>query len=132
MSTCYCGYNPGFTTAFGIIQGITSLMSGITEAHNVKREGGTTGEAVASGIGTSLFGLANAGLGAAVNNSTHSYWGTAMSGFNALATDNFTFRNPGFLGLTMPFMFGGGYYGGCCGMTYPYDACGFYPGGYYC
>ena len=130
-----CGYNSGFTTAFGIMQGITSLISGVTEAHQVKRNGGTTGEAVASGIGTSLFGLANTGMGVALNEGTHSYWGSALSGINALATNNFSFTNPGFLGYTMPFMFGGfggGYFGSCCGMTSPYDACGFYPGGFYC
>lgn len=116
------GYNPGFTTAFGIFQGLSSIMSGISEGRQVKREGGTTGEAVARGIGTSLFGLANAGLGVAVNNSTQTYWGTALSGFNALFTNNFSFRN---YGCNLPMMY-------CGGNMYPYDACGFYPGGYYC
>ena len=128
------GYNPGITATFGILQGISAIFSGINEARQVRRQGGTKEDAAFSGIGTSLFGLANAGMGVAINQGTGTYWGSAMSGFNALATNNFSFRG-GMFG--MPMMFGGcwpSFNCGCgFGYTNPYMASGFYPGpGFYC
>ena len=111
MSVCCCGYNPGLSNTFSLIQGGLAIGNGIANGILAKRHGATNWQAASYGIATTSIGFGNALMGNAIDRCTHSYLGTTMSALSP-------FYGGGYYGMYVapyaynPFFFGG-YYGGC-------------------
>lgn len=114
---CYCGFNPGVSNALMGLQMFTAGMNGISNGIQARNNGATPQQAAFCGMSTAFTGAGNAILGNAINQGTHTYWGTAMSSF-APGVNNFAnpfmgnpFMNPFMMNtFCSPFSFGCGWY----------------------
>ena len=110
MSVCCCGYNPGLSNTFSLIQGGLAIGNGIINGITARRNGATHLQAAAYGLSTTSIGFGNALIGNAVDKATHSYFGTTMSALSPYYGGFYGAYSPF---AYNPFMFAGcGYYGG--------------------
>ena len=78
MFGCW-GYNPNFTSTIAGISAGLSVANGVLDGIKAKKDGASTGDAIATGINTAGYGVANALFGSVIDQNTISYAGALLN-----------------------------------------------------
>ena len=75
----FWGYNSSLTNTIAGISAGLSIANGVLDGFKAKNDGASTGDAIAAGINTAGYGVANALFGSVIDRNTGSYAGSFMN-----------------------------------------------------